>query len=490
VPYRRRLTAALIASALITIVPASAHAAIDRYTKDITQGNQNSAHADINETGDEVAYVTSSTNIIPNVPGTPQVLVSHLPSGDTHLASVSSAGEPAANPAADLGIPNAFDADLNPLTALVSGPSMSVTGTAVAFTSTAINLVAGDTNGVADVFVHDRLPNQTELVSVAADGGPANGPSWGASFGYQSRFVAFVSTASNLVKGDDNGHADAFLRDLATGKTQLVSSSDTCKEANADVTDVSVAEGRYVAFSTTASNLVARDTNGASDVFIKKLPTPRAKCGDTKRASVASDGGQANGSSQNASLGGNGKYISFASTANNLVGGDNNHVQDIFWRIMGGTAAWAKKPIQGPKTLRVSVGHLNGTEANGPSFNPEMTVAGRFVYFDSAATNLFPKEDTDSTRDIYHNDIKTGFTTLSSRRDGRPCQSGAFECTGGAPTGGVEPSVSYHGTQVVYLSLGKQMRDEGALVGTPGIVDVLLRHIGNESAPPPSDIRR
>ncbi|MBJ7348651.1 MAG: hypothetical protein JHC87_08800, partial [Thermoleophilaceae bacterium] len=316
------------------------------------------------------------------------------------------------------------------------------------------------------------------------------GPSWGVAYGYNRRWVAFISTATNLVKGArTGGQPQAYLRDMRSGKTELMSKNNSCKAANGPVTDVAVSEGRYVAFSSSASNLVPRDTNGVSDVFVHEVKPHHKRCGDTTRQSVAGKNKQANGPSQNVSMGVNGKYLAYESTATNLVHGDTNGVQDIYWRIRTDKASWLHPIIRGPKTLRVSVSHLSGHQLNGPSFNPEITAAGRFTYFDSAATNAF-KEDADTNRDIYHHDLKSRWTTLSSRRDGKRCQSGqAFECSFGTPLGGIEAAVSYHGTDIVFLSLGKDMRDQDPATGHPDVSDALLRYLGPMSAPVPREYR-
>lgn len=487
----RLLRLALIASFAIAAFSGPAYAAgLDRYSKNISQGNAHANHPDVNEWGSHVAFVSASTNIADGTPGTPQIFVEELRTGKVELISKSVVGEVAHSDTAVMSLVDPFNTQdkIDPLTTLNSGPAMSVMGKSTAFASNATNLVVGDTNVATDVFVYGRSGESMELVSAAANGGQANGPSWHASYGYNSRYIGFLSAASNLVKSDKNGKVDAFVRDMSKKKTYIVSVDDRCRQANADSTDVVVTDGRHAAFSTAASNLVKRDTNGVSDVFIHKLPTPKYKCGDTYRMSVSSTGKQANGPSQNPSLGANGKYIAFESTASNLVKGDTNSVQDIFWRIRTGEASWLRPIIKGPKTLRVSITHESNRQANGPSYNPEITVAGRFIYFDSAATNIF-KEDTDTIRDVYHHDLKSKWTTLSSRRDGRACKSGAFECTEGTALGGIDPSVSYHGSQVLFMSPSKEMRNEAAPEGLPGIIDIVWRHIGEESATPPKEYR-
>src|SRR5438132_6140403 len=155
------------------------------------------------------------------------------------------------------------------------GSALSADGRFVAFDSAATDLVAGDTNLVSDVFVHDRQTGTTERVSVASDGAQGNGSSGLLSFAFSpalsadGRFVAFVSFATNLVAGDTNGATDVFVHDRQTGTTERVSVASDGTQGNAASTGAALsADGRFVAFHSTATNLVADDTNGKTDVFV------------------------------------------------------------------------------------------------------------------------------------------------------------------------------------------------------------------------------
>ncbi|MGH2537869.1 MAG: TolB family protein, partial [Candidatus Promineifilaceae bacterium] len=172
-------------------------------------------------------------------------------------------------------------------------PSISADGRYVAFYSDAWNLVGGDTNGTWDVFVHDRDTGQTSRVSVASDGAQGDNHSGAPSISADGRYVAFNSVASNLVGGDTNGAYDIFVHDRDTGQTSRVSiASDGAQGNESSGVPAISADGRYVAFYSEASNLVGGDTNGYLDVFVHDRDT-----GQTSRASVASDGAQANGAS-------------------------------------------------------------------------------------------------------------------------------------------------------------------------------------------------
>jgi len=246
------------------------------------------------------------------------------------VAVSASAGEPglsstAADPArADLG---ADGAQAN--AGVLEAPSISADGRFVAFASAATNLVPGDTNGYPDVFVRDRVTGVTTRVSVTDTGGQANGASSSPVMSADGRWVAFTSYANNLTLGDLNvftGGADVFLHDLVTGHTERVSSAMLGLSANgeSDFPTIS-ADGRYVGFDSTASNLVANDTNKHGDVFVWDRETKKIV-----RASEAADGTEADAGSGLASISADGSRIAFISAADNLVDDDSNGDKDAF----------------------------------------------------------------------------------------------------------------------------------------------------------------
>src|SRR5438034_1099294 len=206
------------------------------------------------------------------------------------------------------------------------GSALSADGRFVAFTSAAPDLVAGDTNGVSDVFVHDRQTGATERVSVDSAGTQGNGESTDVALSADGRFVAFTSAAPDLVTGDTNGVADVFVHDRQTGTTERVSVDSAGTQANGAGTGVALsADGRFVAFTSAAPDLVAGDTNGAADVFVHDRQTGR-----TERVSVDSAGTQANGASCGGALSADGRFVAFASAAPDLVAGDTNGAADVF----------------------------------------------------------------------------------------------------------------------------------------------------------------
>jgi hypothetical protein len=199
----------------------------------------------------------------------------------------------------------------------------------VAFASYATNLVPGDTNRSADIFVHDRETGITERVSVASDGTEGNNQSYAPSISADGRFVAFDSESSNLVPGDTNSFGDTFVHDRETGLTERVSIASDGTEGNSfpEVPSIS-ADGRFVAFYSFATNLVPGDTNRSADIFVHDRET-----GLTKRVSVASDGTEGNSRSESPSISADGRFVAFFSYATNLVPGDTNNVLDVFITI-------------------------------------------------------------------------------------------------------------------------------------------------------------
>jgi hypothetical protein len=279
-----------------------------------------------------------------------------------------------------------------------AGAVLSADGRYVAFESRSPNLVRGDTNGVDDVFVHDRVTGRTSRVSVSSTGAEANGESYSLAISADGRYVAFESFASNLVRGDRNGFFDVFVHDRDTGRTSRVNVSSTGTEANRPSPGrvALSANGRYVAFSSSASNLVRGDTNGVGDVFVRDRSTGR-----TSRVSVSSTGNQANSWSGEAVISANGRYVTFTSGASNLVRGDTNGVGDVFVhdRATG-------------QTSRVSVSST-GTQANDDSYGPALSGDGRYVAFASDGSNLV-RGDTNGVGDVFVHDRSTGQTSRVS----------------------------------------------------------------------------
>ncbi|GAB4549100.1 MAG: hypothetical protein OHK0023_13040 [Anaerolineae bacterium] len=276
-------------------------------------------------------------------------------------------------------------------------PDISADGRYVAYESAATNLVSGDTNGAIDIFLRDLGVGTTLRVSVGAGGVQANGASGRVSLSNDGRYIAFDSVATNLVAGDTNARSDIFVYDQVLGTTTRVSVSSGGVQADNDSFSPSISgDGRYVAFRSDATNLVAGDTNARKDIFVRDLTA-----GTTTRVSISTAGVQSNDDSFAPSISDDGRYIAFESLANNLVGGDTNGQQDIFVydRNTGITA-------------RVSVGTGN-VQAAGGSVSAAISADGRYVAFQSSADNLI-LADTNSSDDIFLHDRTTGQTTRVS----------------------------------------------------------------------------
>jgi Tol biopolymer transport system component len=206
---------------------------------------------------------------------------------------------------------------------LSSHPSLSADGRYVTFDSTNSNLVKGDSNGVMDVFAHDRRTHKTELVSIASNGKQANSSSSRPIFSVDGRYVAFISYANNLVVGDINNTGDIFVYDRHTHKTErIIESPKDLYELNYAFS----ADARFVAFNIRTSIDNGTTVKG-NDIFIHDRMTHK-----NTKINVASNNVSGNGQSSAPSLSADGRYVAFSSDASNLVAGDTNKVTDIFVR--------------------------------------------------------------------------------------------------------------------------------------------------------------
>jgi Tol biopolymer transport system component len=274
-------------------------------------------------------------------------------------------------------------------------PAISAHGRFVAFTSEARNLIPRDTNRHADVFVRDRKRGTTRRVSLSSAGRQANRGSFAPAISADGRFVAFGSVATNLVSGDTNSReiGDIFVRDLKTARTERASLSSDGAQANGDSGLPAIsANGRFVAFRSRATNLVEGPSE-AHGIFVHDRRT-----GETERVSLNSAGGQANRSSFAPSISADGRFVAFGSNATTLVPGDTNESADVFVHDRATSM-----------TTRVSASSA-GDQGDGPSGDPSISADGRFVAFASLATNLV-NGDTNRRVDIFVHDQRTGETT-------------------------------------------------------------------------------
>src|SRR5262249_33256553 len=183
-----------------------------------------------------------------------------------------------------------------------------------------------DTNKKQDVFVHDRQTGETTRVSISTGGVEADRDSGAPSISADGRFGAFESRATTLVADDTNKKQDVFVHDRQTGETTRVSISSAGVEGDGDSGAPSIsADGRFVAFESRATNLVVGDTNKKQHVYVHDRQT-----GETTRMSISTEGLEADRNSGAPSISADGRLVVFESKATNLVAGDANKKQDVF----------------------------------------------------------------------------------------------------------------------------------------------------------------
>lgn len=321
-----------------------------------------------------VAFTSGSTNLVPgDTNDASDTFLHDVVLGITTRISVSATGEQG-DGASSVGF-------------------ISDDGAWVNFTSSASNLVAGAITA-DQVYLRNLATGAIERVSRAeGSGAPASASAGAGGVASGGQRVVFYSSAANLVAGDTNSTYDAFLRDRAAGSTRRLSVSGTGTQANADTIGATIsADGRFAAFASNASNLVAGDTNGVRDVFVVDL-----EAGGITRVSVSSTGEQGDGVSAVPSLSADGRFVAFLSYASNLVAGDTNAASDAF--VHDRTTG---------VTTRVSVG-TGGEEPDGDCENPKLSADGRYVLFVSRATNLVAG-DENAQADAFVFDRDTGLT--------------------------------------------------------------------------------
>ena len=303
-----------------------------------------------------------------------------------------------------------------------SEPAVSADGRWVAFVSDASNLLGGDvsadTNGVADVFLADTQTSTLRLVSKAGTVS-ADGPSADVDISADGRFVVFETTATNLIPADANAASDIVLYDAQTGALTLVSRRGLAgAQGDADSFAPTIsAAGTKVAFGSRATNLVGNDTNARADIFVRDMVT-----GLTTRVSTDGSGRQANNASYDAAIAPTGGHVALSSLASNLVTGDTNGRRDVFL-----------KTLATGKMIRVSVSNTE-RQAKGDSGLEDISADGRSVVFNSFAANLVSGDDNNQG-DVFVRNRVDATTIRASRRgtiDGNDDSFGASISDDGA----------------------------------------------------------
>lgn len=280
-----------------------------------------------------------------------------------------------------------------------SRPVLNADGSQLAFVSRATNLVPGDTNNASDVFAYAAATGLVRA-SVTVDGTQATGPSSEPDLSADGRLLVFTSSADNLVPGDVNDADDVFIRDMLTGAIAIVSLGRRGAPGAGDSSAPAIsADGRFVSFSSNATNLVSGDVNGRQDVFLHDLATGR-----TTLISVARGGGGQNAARAGeralvSDVSGDGQLVVFESDATNLAGRDRNRRTDVFVRDTGRGS-----------TRRVSLSTTN-EEGDSASYLPTITPDGRYVAFGSRADDLVA-EDAQGP-DVFVREIERETTVLA-----------------------------------------------------------------------------
>ena len=392
------------------------------------------------------------------------------------------------------------------------GSGVSRDGRIVVFESRSKRLVPGDSNGKRDVFVHDVATGETRRVSVASNGRQANDDSYSATISDDGRFVAFESYATNLVRNDTNDWEDVFVHNLDTGRTRRVSVGDGEQEGNrgssfptmsahgryvlfsSDATNlvrprkghpaqqlfvrdrnehtteavslnsqeewgnrnsyagIISASGRYVTFDSAAHNLVRGDTNTLDDIFVRDLQrgrTRRVNVSSDEQQTVTSDSAEDEAHSYVGDISADGRFVVFYTAAPNLVVNDVNVDSDVFVRDR----------MQGTTSL-VSVA-LTGLSGNGRSHRPTISADGRYVVFSSDSTNLVASDENGEAKDVLIRDLQSGETEICGL--GHDDQQSEESATG--------VTISSNGRFVLFDSWGGDL----VPMDTNGLQDVFLR---------------
>lgn len=386
------------------------------------EGNDNANGAAVSNTGRFVAFTALSNNLVPgDSNGANDVFVRDTNLGSTERVSLGTG--------AIQGNGSSAHAD------------MSGDGRYVVFDSFANNWLANDTNGLRDVFLYDRQNDTLTLVSEGMGGNSASGDSADAKITPDGDFIVFTSSADDIVVGDTNNKRDCFVYDVASATFNRILTStgaqvdDHCEEVDIsggtpkivfttqatnvvpndtngkrDVFTVSIfntlhervsvdsaevqgddfshtpaisRDGAYIVFFSQATNMVPGDTNGIGDIYVRDMLN-----GTTERVSILSNGGQANNTSTDPAISGGGRYVVFGSYASNLVPNDTNEVRDVFIHDR-----------QTGVTERLSTDE-NGLQGNDISVYASISGNGEVVTFESLATNLVPN-DTNGRWDVF-----------------------------------------------------------------------------------------
>ena len=408
-----------------------------------------SLNPSISDDGRHLAF-QSTAPLAPLASGFTDVYVRDRIDGTTTLISMGAGGVAA----------NSFSSDAH----------LSASGRFVTFSSSASNLVSGDTNGFDDIFLVDRDPDvngifdegnsTTQRVSITTGAVEASAPCTSPVISADGNWVCFASLANNLVASDANNVGDVFAWSRADGSIRLISlnSAGGQGSGSSGVSAISF-DGRFVAFESLAPNLVAGDSNGARDIFLRDRDPDQDGFFDdlnsiTIRVSVSSAGQQANADCNTPDISDDGQVIAFQSAASNLTAGANNGIAQVFARVLASSRTELLSRAQG------------GQPGNGVSAFPAVSADGTVIAFESRATNLVAG-DTNGWDDIFRVDlISIALTRASLSVPGM--QSTLYS---------QRPSLSHDGLEITFQSPA----DDLVALDTNQSFDVFVRSAGSWS---------
>jgi uncharacterized repeat protein (TIGR01451 family) len=364
-----------------------------------------------------VAFSSEARNLIPgDTNNTQDIFIINVTNGAISLVSAALSGTTSGNDYSEQ-------------------PRISADGRFVAFYSESTNLVAGATNRFGDIFLRDTVAGSTRLISVSTHGtGGGNDYSASLRMTPDARFVVFASYSTNLVLNDLNGFdPDVYLRDTNSGNVELISvnGAGTGSANDGSYSPVVSADGRYVAFESTAGNLGPVDTNFDTDVYVRDR-----NLGSNYLCSVALGGGSANDYSYDPIISSNGAIVLFYSSATNLVAGNTSGRQQIYAYDITN------------QTVQLVTINTNGTGANDHSYSARLSADGRYVAFESYASDIVANDLNGDYGDIFLRDLVGGTTTLISIN----CSG-----TGSGNSDSYVPALSDDGRHIAFNSVASDL---------------------------------
>jgi Tol biopolymer transport system component len=381
-------------------------------------GNAASSGVASNADGSIIAFYSDAADLVPGDDnGFRDVFVRDFNAGTTERISVGPGGVEANDHSHAAGDAPAIDGD----------------GNIVVFYSDASNLVPGDDNNSSDIFVYDRTTQTLTRISIAFDGGETDGDSLNPAINASGRYIVYQSFATNVIAEDNNGRSDIFLYDRNTGVTERICNQNVEPNGSSFVPAISP-DGFFVAFATSATNLIPDDTNGLVDVYVCNRHTH-----EYDRISVGV-GGEGNGISIIPDISASGCFVVYKSEADNLVPDDRNERVDVFVRDR-------ERGI-----TDIISSSIHGGSANDASFPPTISDIGTFVAFGSAATDLLVG-DVNHVPSVYVRNRVTGDIRLVDVNDaGQQADAG---------TPDVATGISGDGTQIGFVSAASNLTPPG-----------------------------